>query len=204
MNKIEEIKKELEKSLGYNFNNWGKGDLQMLKEIIEANDKVNIMKEIFKDIPNCEGLYQISNFGRVKSLKFNRERILKPAPNNYGYLFVILYCEGKQKNITVHQIMAIVFLNHTPCGHKIVVDHINCDKQDNRLENLQLISQRENSSKDRKGSSKYTGVCWDKRNNKWLSVIRINGKQKHLGYFNCELEASAAYQSKLKALSNLQ
>ena len=40
MNKIEEIKKELEKSLGYNFNNWGKGDLQMLKEIIEANDKV--------------------------------------------------------------------------------------------------------------------------------------------------------------------
>ena len=40
MNKIEEIKKELERSLGYNFNNWGKGDLQMLKEIIEANDKV--------------------------------------------------------------------------------------------------------------------------------------------------------------------
>jgi hypothetical protein len=40
MNKIEEIKKELEKNLGYNFNNWGKGDLQMLKEIINANDKV--------------------------------------------------------------------------------------------------------------------------------------------------------------------
>ncbi len=40
MNKIEEVKKELEKNLGYNFNNWGKGDLQMLKEIINANDKV--------------------------------------------------------------------------------------------------------------------------------------------------------------------
>ena len=40
MNKIEEIKKELEKNLGYNFNNWGKEDLQMLKEIINANDKV--------------------------------------------------------------------------------------------------------------------------------------------------------------------
>ena len=40
MNKIQEIKKELEKNLGYNFNNWGKGDLQMLKEIINANDKV--------------------------------------------------------------------------------------------------------------------------------------------------------------------
>lgn len=40
MNKIEEIKKELEKSLGYNFNSWGKGDLQMLEEIVEANNKV--------------------------------------------------------------------------------------------------------------------------------------------------------------------
>ena len=52
MNKIEEIKKELERSLGYNFNNWGKGDLQMLKEIIEANDKV------VKNLSLCAVSYQ--------------------------------------------------------------------------------------------------------------------------------------------------
>ena len=158
------------------------------------------MNEIFKDIPNYESMYQVSNLGRVKSLRFNKERILKPAPNNDGYLFVNLYYKGKQKNITVHQIMAIVFLNHTPCGNKIVVDHINCDEQDNRLSNLQLISQRENLSKDKKGTSKYTGVCWHKTHNKWISVIRINGKLKHLGYFNCELEAANKYREALNEI----
>ena len=162
------------------------------------------MKEVFKDIPNYEGLYQISNLGRLKSLKFNKERILKPTVGGNGYLFVNLCCEGKLKPITVHQLVAIAFLNHTPCGYKIVVDHINCDEQDNRLENLQLISQRENSSKDRKGgASKYTGVSWHKTYNKWISAIRINGKKKHLGYFKCELEASEAYQSKLKEILSL-
>ena len=48
--------------------------------------------------------------------------------------------------------------------HKLVVDHINNDPLDNRLENLQLISHRYNLSKDKKGgSSKFTGVSWDKR-----------------------------------------
>ena len=158
------------------------------------------MKEIFKDIPNYEGMYQISDLGRLKSLKFNKERILKPAVGVNGYLFVILCREGKQKNITVHRLMAITFLNHTPCGYKIVVDHINCDEQDNRLENLQLISQRENSSKDRKGSSKYTGVSWHKTYNKWISAIIINGKKKHLGYFIDEYDEHLAYQSKLKEI----
>ena len=163
------------------------------------------MKEIFKDIPDYEGLYQISNFGRVKSLKFNKERILKSGVGGNGYLFVILCNEGKRKNINIHQLVVMAFLGHTPCRYKIVVDHINCDEQDNRLENLQLISQRENTSKDRKGgSSKYTGVNWHKASNKWISAIIINGKKKHLGLFKCELEASAAYQRKLKELSNLQ
>ena len=172
------------------------------------------MKEIFKDIPNYEGVYQVSNLGRVKSLNrvilrrdgknyTAKEKILKSGVGGNGYLIVNLSCEGKFKTKSVHQLVAIVFLNHTPCGHKIVVDHINCDEQDNRLENLQLISQRENTSKDKKGSSKYTGVNWHKASNKWRSLISINGKLKHLGCFKCELEASAAYQSKLKEILSL-
>jgi ribosomal protein L15E len=72
----------------------------------------------------------------------------------------------------------MAFLNHTPCGYKIVVDHIdNNIKTDNRLENLQLITQRENVSKDIKNtSSKYIGVCWHKKAKKWRSSIQINGK----------------------------
>jgi hypothetical protein len=86
-------------------------------------------KEVFKDIPNYEGMYQASNLGRVKSLKFNRERILKTLDNGKGYLFVGLSCEGKQKQKSVHQIMAITFLNHTPDGYNgLIVDHKDNDK----------------------------------------------------------------------------
>lgn len=161
-----------------------------------------LFMEIFKDIPGYEGSYQVSNLGRVKSLKLNREKILKPNINGGGYLYVILCNKGKFKTIRVHQLVAMAFLNHTPDGtHKIVVDHRNNDKQDNRLSNLQLISARKNSSKDKKGgTSKYTGVCWHKRDNKWLSSIEINGKNKHLGCFSSEEEASMYYQDALKSI----
>ena len=159
-------------------------------------------KEVFKDIPNYEGMYQASNLGRVKSLKFNRERILKTLDNGKGYLFVGLSCEGKQKQKSVHQIMAITFLNHTPDGYNgLIVDHKDNDKLNNRLENLQLVTARYNLSKDKKGcTSKYTGVCWHKTYNKWISAIIINGKKKHLGYFIDEYDAHLAYQSKLKEI----
>ena len=121
--------------------------------------------------------------------------------NSKGYLKVGLYKDGKIKVRVIHQLVAESFLNHTVDGHKLVVDHISNVKTDNKLENLQLITSRENVSKDRKGgTSKYTGVCWYSRYNKWLSRIDINGKTKNLGYFNIELEASNAYQLALKGL----
>jgi len=87
--------------------------------------------------------------------------------------------------------------------HKIVVDHINGIRSDNRLENLQLITNLENSSKDRKnGSSKYTGVTWSKDNSKWKSTINVNNKNISLGYFTSEEEASEYYQNALKAIEN--
>ena len=80
-------------------------------------------------------------------------------------------------------------------NNKLIVDHINNDKLDNTVENLQYITQRLNSSKDKKNTSSiYTGVSWNKEKKKWKSCIRINGKSKHLGYFTDELEASNTYQ----------
>ena len=159
------------------------------------------MNEIFKDIPNYEGMYQVSNLGRVKSLKFNKEKILKLGLGGCGYL-IVAFCKGKQKTINVHQLVAIAFLNHKPNGNNgLIVDHKDNNPLNNRLENLQLISHRENLSKDRKGcSSKYIGVCWSKKDNKWVSSISINGERKHLGLFKCELEASAEYQKELEML----
>ena len=158
--------------------------------------------EIWKDIPNYEGMYQVSSLGRVKSLRFNKEKILKPSIRTDGYLKVGLTKNKETKNITVHLLVATSFLNHKNDGtNKIVVDHINSIKTDNKLKNLQLISNRYNCSKDRKGISKYTGVTWFKRDKKWKAQIFKNNKQIHLGYFNTEIEASKAYQKELKNVS---
>ena len=137
----------------------------------------------------------------VKSFKFNRETIKKTSISNVGYCLVSLYNKNKCKTISVHQLVAMTFLNHTPCGHKLVVDHINDNKLDNRLENLQLISNRENACRTQGSySSKYKGVTWDKESKKWRARIDLNGKTIHLGRFNCELAASLAYQTKLKEI----
>ena len=157
-------------------------------------------KEIWKDIPGYENKYQVSNFGKVKSLK--NLNILKSRTGTTGYLYISLCGNSKCTTRKIHQLVAMAFLNHTPCGYKIVVDHKNNNPLDNRVENLQLITARENSSKDAKGSSKYTGVSWDKQSNKWKSSIEIDGRKKNLGRFKCETAASLAYQNKLKEIQN--
>jgi CRISPR/Cas system CMR-associated protein Cmr3 (group 5 of RAMP superfamily) len=158
-------------------------------------------KEIYKDIPNYNGVYQVSNLGNVKSLKLNREKILKKSIDTNGYYRVTLCLKGTQKICKVHKLVAITFLNHKPNGFIEVVDHINTDKTDNRISNLQLITQRENLSKDRQvGYSSRVGVTWHKQNKKWMAQIRRNGKKKFLGYYDCELDAAAAYQNELCSL----
>lgn len=162
----------------------------------------NAPNEIFKDIPNYKGYYQVSNLGRIKNLKRKgilKERVLKSKINRYGYPCIALYGNNKRKTFTIHQLVAITFLNHKPNGYKLVVDHIDNNPLNNNLENLQLITQRENCSKDKKeGASKYIGVNWSKRNKKWISQIRIKGKRKYLGSFDNELKASQVYQKALK------
>ena len=161
--------------------------------------------EVWKDIPEFEGLYQVSNLGNVRSLSYRKKGIVKQLNKNLnsnGRYRVNLCKNGRSwSNSKIHQLVAIAFLNHKPCGHKIVVDHIDNNKENDKLYNLQLISSRENIVKDMKvGSSKYTGVCWNKRQSKWQGAIRINGKIKHLGYFKDEKKAAQAYQIELKKI----
>ena len=164
------------------------------------------MQEIWKDIPTYEGKYQVSNLGNVKSLNYNKtkiEKLLIPRINMRGYYQFILCKDGKTKTFTSHQLVAITFLNHTPDGtQKLVVDHINDNKLDNRVENLQIITQRENAYKTQgEYSSQYKGVNWFERLNKWCAKININGKSKHLGYFIDEYEAHLEYQEALKEIT---
>lgn len=92
------------------------------------------LKEIFIDIPNHEGSYQVSNKGRVKSLLFNKEKILKQSANSEGYLTVRLYKNKKGKTHNVHKLVAEAFLS--PVKGKTQALHKNDIKTDNRLSNL--------------------------------------------------------------------
>ena len=159
--------------------------------------------EIYKDVIGYEGVYQVSNLGNVKSFRYGKERQMKQSKDSSGYLVIGIRLNNVPKIRRVHQLVAESFLNHTRCGYKLVVNHIDFNKTNNKLDNLEIVTQRENSNqKHLKSSSKYVGVCWDKNRNKWHSKIRINGKMVNLGRFEDELDASKAYQEKLNNLTN--
>ena len=125
------------------------------------------MKEIFKPIPDYPK-YEVSNLGRIKSLFFGREKILK-AWEVKNYLMVQVTSNKKRKGLFVHQLVAMTFLNHKPCRHKIVVDHKDFNTMNNRLDNLQLLTNRENCSRGKKD----IGITYDKSRGKWISKIEI-------------------------------
>ena len=155
--------------------------------------------ETWKDIPDF-GLYQASNLGNIKGLKFNKIKLISKCKNSTNRYVVNTHYKKKKKLMKVSVLVAMAFLNHKPCGHKLIVDHIDNNKLNDRLYNLQVITQRQNCSKDKKGTSKHTGVHWYKITKKWKSAIGINGKTKHLGYYKTEKEAAQAYQNELKKL----
>jgi hypothetical protein len=166
--------------------------------------------EVWKDVIGYEGIYQVSNFGNVKSLSrtitkgnityVTKDKLLKQSVDSVGYAYVNLSDYKKQKTFRVHQLVAIAFLSHVPDRHKgLVIDHIDGNKLNNNLSNLQLLSNRENTSKDRKNkTSKHIGVYWHKECSKYASQIKINKKVKHLGLFDNEDDAYIAYQNVLQ------
>ena len=161
--------------------------------------------EIWKDIPNFKN-YQVSNLGNVRSLNYNRTgktKVLMKHINNRGRYTLNLYKKGiRYSNRNISALVAQAFLNHKPCGHKLVVDHINNISTNDKLYNLQVITHRLNVTKDKKGTSKYAGVFWDKARNKWTSFIKINNKNIYLGSYKNEQEAAQAYQQELNKINN--
>jgi len=141
------------------------------------------MKEIWKEYP-YDKRYKVSSKGRFKGLK---GQILKQYIDKSGYPMTHL---GKYK-MRSHLFIAETFLGHVRCGHKVVVDHIDNNPQNNRVDNLQLVTHRVNCSKDKKDkTSKYTGVYFDE--NKYRAQACLGGKTYFLGKYDTEEEAYIA------------
>ena len=111
-------------------------------------------QEIFKDIPGYEGLYQVSNLGRVKSLHRTfirsnnkiqtiKERILKPFVNHKGYNVIALSKKCVLSHFTIHSLVLLVFIGKKP--HNLQTRHLDGNKKNNNLNNLCYGTPRENA-----------------------------------------------------------
>lgn len=131
------------------------------------------MSETWKDIKGFEGLYQVSNLGRIKRVervivntrkqrRVLREQIMEPKTNGAeGYLRVGLRKDGKQTFHAVHRLVAFAFIKN-PEG-KPQVNHINENRSDNRVENLEWITCYENNNHGKRNENisraKRGGAC---------------------------------------------
>lgn len=158
----------------------------------------NIEKvEEWKYIPGYENLYMVSNLGRVKSFKQLNVKIKKQHISK-KYCVVGLYKNNVEKKYKVHALSGLTFFGHEVGNRKMVIDHKDNVQHNNILTNIQIISHRENTSKDKKGVSKFTGVSKHANGKHWQVHITINGKGKYLGIHKSEKKASEIYQNELK------
>jgi hypothetical protein len=146
--------------------------------------------EVYKNIKEFEN-YSVSNFGNVKNIITGR--LLKLRIGRHGYCRVNLYKDGIRKTMEIHKLVAEAFLENPQ--KKRCVDHINNDRTNNKVDNLRFATHsenRRNSSKYINNTSGVIGVYHDKKNNKWMARITINGKSKHIGYYDNLEEAKNA------------
>lgn len=168
------------------------------------------MKEVWKDIKDYEGYYQISNFGNVRSLdryvvsksgwsKFVKGRILKSSLHHYGYLQVSLLKNNKAVSIWVHSLVANAFLdnpNNLPC-----VNHKNEIKTDNRVENLEWCTIAYNNNYGNRNMN----ISLSQRNdrNKSKKVIQYDKQMNKISIFPSVMEASRCTGVKESSIRNV-
>lgn len=174
-----------------------------------------MIEEIWKPIKGYEGLYEISSLGRVKSLEryvvfkgvkhLRKERVLKSGKNQYGYLYVVICNNNINKHKLIHRLVAETFI---PNEHnKRTINHINGIKTDNRIENLEWCTHKENIQKAWENGlykisekQRINGKTRGKNNNK--PVVQLDLENKVIKVWDSITEASNTLNINATAISN--
>ena len=105
--------------------------------------KMNTQIEEWKAVAECNGEYYVSNFGRVKSLKQGKEKMLKACLSSTGYYVIGIHLKDNRKNHTIHKLVAMAFLENTE--NKPQVNHKDANKTNNHIDNLEWVTAKENA-----------------------------------------------------------
>jgi len=154
------------------------------------------MVEQYKIIKDFEN-YSVSNFGNIINNKTGR--VLKPGIDGSGYYYVNLCKDGKTYKKRIHKLVGEFFIPNL--FNKRCIDHIDNNRLNNNFSNLRYCTQQENCMNSKlsfKNTSNFKGVYFSKNSNKWMAYISINGKMKHLGYFDNIEDAINARVKKAK------
>ena len=146
-------------------------------------------KEEWRPVPGYEGKYDVSNMGRVRSYISRSKK--HPSPHGVdnasrGYKQVTL--SQPRKTIKVHRLVMLAFAGKS----SLVIDHVNSDKTDNRLENLEYVTPAENSKRYHR-KNRETGASFKARSKTkpWQCQVNLNGKVHCLGYYRTKQECWA-------------
>ena len=145
-------------------------------------------EEIWCPIKGYEGIYEVSDQGRVRSLKFGKERILKQGRNPEGYLLVCLCKNGEHKAYKVHRLVAQTFIPNP--DNLPQVNHKDENKENNSVHNLEWCTNKYNSNYGTRNQRISKSVLQYTKSGvfvrEWKSATDV---KRNLGYSSCDISS---------------
>lgn len=123
-----------------------------------------LANEQWRDIEGYDGMYQVSDLGRVRSLKYGKVRVLRPGKHRQGYLQVALCKDGNQKTVYVHRLVAQAFIENYD-DSKTDINHRNEDKSDNKVSNLEYCDAQYNNA--------YNDLYWKRKGSVRRKIAKL-------------------------------